>query len=300
VSLEITLTGQRFKNPLVLASGTFGYGETYTHVIEEVGALVSKGITVGEKKGNPPPRIWDTAETVVNSVGLENVGLSRFKSEILPEISISTPLYVNLAGVNTEDFTAMIESLGEDERVSGFELNLSCPNVKEGGQSLGQSPAKVEELTALCRRLTNKPLWVKLTSNFCDVRETSTAAAHSGADAVVLLNTLSALVIDTQKQKPFLGAGSGGLSGPAILPYVLYIVREVSKKIDIPVVASGGAVSGTDVVAYLLAGASLVELGSINLVDPEAALRILDELSSWFEKEGVRTPSEIIGRLEDR
>ncbi|MBN2378349.1 dihydroorotate dehydrogenase [candidate division WOR-3 bacterium] len=298
--MNVKLGKTTFRNPLVLASGTFGYGLTFPEVIEKVGALVTKGITVEERIGNPPPRIWDSAETVVNSVGLENVGLQRFQTEILPMIPTSTPVYVNLAGVDLGDFKSILQPLGQDQRIAGFELNLSCPNVKEGGAALGQSSRKVSEVTALARSLTVKPIWVKLTSNFCDVREISKAAADAGADAVVLVNTLNALVIDVEKRKPFLGAGSGGLSGPAVKPHVLYIVREISRIIDIPVIASGGVVSGLDVFEYLLAGARLVQLGSINLVDPGAALRILEELKDLFRREGVNSPTEIIGRLEDR
>ncbi|MBD3286155.1 dihydroorotate dehydrogenase [candidate division WOR-3 bacterium] len=299
MNFEIILAGQRFANPLVLASGTFSYGLRYTHVIDRVGAIVTKGITVSGRAGNPPPRIWDTAETVVNSVGLENVGLERFSQEILPSLRFSTPVYVNLAGVTTDDFAMMLDSLGKEERVSGFELNLSCPNVKEGGQSIGQSASSVAEVTSVCRKLTAKPLWVKLTSNFCDVRETAVSAAEAGADAVVLLNTLSALLIDAGQRHPFLGAGSGGLSGPAIKPYVLYVVREVSKVIDTPIIASGGVVSGLDVIQYLLAGASLVQVGSVNLQDPEACLRILAEIEKWLNERDLKTLADLIGKLED-
>jgi len=300
VNLEVNLGGQRFRNPLVLASGTFGYGLRHTEVIESVGAFVTKGITVEERVGNPMPRIWDTQETVVNSVGLENVGLARFKTEMLPRIQTSTPVYVNLAGIEAAEFRTLVETLAEEEKIAGFELNLSCPNVKEGGAALGQSASKVHEVTALARSLTRKPLWVKLTANFCDVRETARAAAEAGADAVVLINTLAALVVDVNARRPFLGAGSGGLSGPAIKPYVLHIVREVSRRIHTPIIASGGAVGGTDVVEYLLAGASLVELGSVNLVDPQASLRILKELKEHFKQAGIAEPAEIIGRLEQR
>lgn len=299
MKLEVSLGKARFRNPLVLASGTFGYGLDYTHVIDKIGAFVTKGISVEERLGNPPPRIWDTKETVVNSVGLENVGLKRFKKEILPQINISAPLYVNLAGVTLDDFRILIESLSDEEKIAGFELNLSCPNVKEGGVALGQSVDRVREITSLARPLTTKPVWVKLTSNFCDVRETSKAAADAGADAVVLINTLNALIVDAKARRPFLGAGSGGLSGPAIKPYVLYIVKEISRQINIPVIASGGVTSGTDVVEYLLAGASLVQLGSINLVDPEVSLRILKELETCLEREGIDSPMEIIGQLEE-
>lgn len=300
MSLEVCLGKARFRNPLVLASGTFGYGLTHTHVIDRMGAFVTKGITAQECVGNPQPRIWDSRETVINSVGLENVGLKRFKEETLPLIDISTPLYVNLAGVDLDDFRILIKSLRDEEKIAGFELNLSCPNVKEGGAALGQSADRVGKVTSLARSLTTKPVWAKLTSNFCDVRGTSKAAADAGADALVLINTLNALVIDIKGRKPFLGAGSGGLSGPAIKPYVLYIVKEVSRQINIPVIASGGVTSGTDVIEYLLAGASLVQLGSINLVDPEAGLRILEELKRYFEQEGISSPAGIIGQLEER
>lgn len=300
MNLEVSVGINRFKNPLVLASGTFGYGLTFTDVVQSVGVLVTKGITVKPRKGNSVPRIWDTRETVINSVGLENVGLERFKNQILPSIKISTPVYVNLAGVTLDDFKELTLTLNDDPKVAGFELNLSCPNVKEGGTSLGQSPTTVAKVTGLCKSLTKKPLWVKLTSNFCDVRETSAAAADAGADAIVLINTLNALVVDTSRRRPFLGAGSGGLSGPALKPHVLYIIREVSRRISIPIIGSGGAVSGLDVVEFLLSGASMVQIGSVNLVDPESALRILKEMQVYFEREGISSPSELTGRLEER
>lgn len=300
MNLEVAVGANRFRNPLVLASGTFGYGLTFTDVVQSVGVIVTKGITVKPRKGNPVPRIWDSRETVVNSVGLENVGLERFKSQILPSIKVTTPVYVNLAGVTPDDFRELVLTLNDDQKVAGFELNLSCPNVKEGGTSLGQSPITVARVTELCRSLTKKTVWVKLTSNFCDVRETSLAAAGAGADAIVLVNTLNALVIDTTKRKPFLGAGSGGLSGPALKPHVLYIIREVSRRISIPIIGSGGAISGLDVIDFLLSGASMVQIGSANLVDPESALRILKEIQVYFEREGISSPSELIGRLEER
>lgn len=312
MNLEIKLGDSTFKNPLVLASGTFGYGRTYPEVINRMGALVTKGITVNPRKGNPPPRIWDSAETVVNSVGLENVGLEAFTREVLPALNLATPVYVNLAGVTLDDFRTLLDRLDDtriadtriadtciaDTCIAGFELNLSCPNVKEGGAALGQSTASVSKVTALARSLTTKPVWVKLTANFCDVRETARAAADSGADAVVIVNTFNALVVDIQKRRPFMGSGSGGLSGPAIKPYVLYMVNQVSKRVDIPVIASGGVVSGLDVAEYLLAGASLVQLGSVNLLDPEASLAILKELEQYCREQNVSC-GELVGRLEE-
>ena len=299
MNFEIAVGEQVFKNPLVLASGTFGYGLAYPEVINKVGVMVTKGISVKPKRGNPPPRIWDSLETVVNSVGLENVGLNKFCQSVLPSLKTSTPIFVNLAGVAYDDFEILLKELGADDRVAGFELNLSCPNVKEGGVALGQNPETVESVTALSRSLTAKPLWVKLTSNFCDVRATSIAAEKAGADAVVLVNTLNALIIDLNKKKPFLGAGSGGLSGPALKPHILYIVREVSHKLSIPVIASGGALSGWDVAEYLLAGATMVELGSVNLTDPWAAVRVLKEFESYCVGKGLSSPAELIGKLEE-
>lgn len=298
MSLEVSCGMVRFRNPLVLASGTFGYGQSYTNVINEAGAFVTKGITVKPKPGNPPPRIWDTRETVVNSVGLENVGLERFKQDVLPKLDIRTPLYVNLAGTTVDDFCLLVSALNGEEKITGFELNLSCPNVKEGGATLGQSSSSVGLVTASVRALTRKPVWVKLTSNFCDVRETSKSAEDHGADAVVIVNTLNALVIDTDRRRPFMGAGSGGLSGPALKPHVTYLVREVYTRLKIPVIASGGVVSARDLLDHMLAGASLVEVGSANLVNPEACLSILKELKDWFSMTGVKTTDEIIGQLE--
>ncbi len=289
----VTLGRLQFANPVIAASGTFGFGVEFKRVANRLGGIVTKAVTVSPREGNPPPRIAETASGVVNSVGLENPGIAVFKNKILPRLlkGLRCQIIVNLAGSSVEEFCRLAEAL-EESPVGALELNLSCPNVAEGGVTLGQCPAKVAEITAAVRRCTGKILIVKLTANFVDPRETARAAEDGGADAVSLINTLFALVVD-RDGKPFLGGRTGGLSGPAIKPFALFCVERVASAVRIPVIGGGGIVSGQDAYEFLCAGAKLVQVGTASLVEPWAPLRVWEELREILMKRrspGARAP----------
>ncbi|MEO0071666.1 MAG: dihydroorotate dehydrogenase [candidate division WOR-3 bacterium] len=284
-----------FPNPVLAASGTFGFGLEFLKIANRLGGVVTKSVTLEPKKGNPPPRIAEVQSGVVNSVGLENPGIANFKANILPKLrNLKSPLIVNLAGFSVDDFCRLVEELTEDKKVAAFELNLSCPNVQKGGALFGQNPKIVEKITAAVRKRTKKPLLIKLTANFVDPLKTARAAEEGGADAVVLLNTLFALVLD-EKGRAFLGGRTGGLSGPAIKPFALFCVDRVAAKVKIPVIGCGGITSGSDAFEFLCAGASLVQVGSANLISPYATLRVWQELKALLFKKGVKSLNDIIG-----
>ena len=280
------IAGVRFQNPILLASGTFGFGLEFPDVVRKMGGIVTKGVTLQPRAGNPPPRIWEVPAGIINSVGLENPGAAEFARSIAPQLSFGAArVIVNVAGFTPEEFAVIIRQT-DGKNVTGFELNVSCPNVKEGGVAFGQDPKLVARIVRLARKQTKKLLITKLTANFVDPVTTAKAAAGEGSDAVTVINTLNALVIDTRTGQPVLGGITGGLSGPAIRPFALFCVHRVAQAVKIPVIGCGGISSADDVVQFLLAGASLVQIGSINLVNPSAGLEILDQLRK--RKERVR------------
>jgi dihydroorotate dehydrogenase (NAD+) catalytic subunit len=285
-----------FKNPILLASGTFGYGRDFVSVINQVGGLISKGITLKPRAGNPPPRIYELPGAMINSVGLENPGATLFRNEILPQLKFSTPLIINIAGFDISDFSTLVKII-DCERVAGFEINISCPNVKIGGASFGQDPKFTEQIVKSVRRETKKLVITKLTANFIDPVLTAKAAEAGGSDAVSLINTLYGLVIDSYEQNYFLGGKTGGLSGPALKPFALYCVERVGKAVKIPVIGGGGITNATDVCEFLLAGASLVEIGSVNLLNPFSASGIINDLKKYMRIHKIKAIKEIIGRL---
>jgi dihydroorotate dehydrogenase (NAD+) catalytic subunit len=275
-----------FQNPILLASGTFGFGLEFPQVVRRMGGIVSKGITRLPRAGNPPPRVWEVPGGIINSVGLENPGADEFARRVLPEMIFGrAQVLVNVAGDTVEDYAAIIRRIDSD-RIAGFELNVSCPNVKEGGAAFGQNPKTVARIVRAARRATRKLLVTKLTANFIDPVLTARAAEAEGTDAVSLINTVAALALDAQGG-PALGGVTGGLSGPAIKPFALYCVRSVASGVRIPVVGGGGITSGRDVIDFLHAGARLVQIGSVNLVDPYSGIRILDEFRKCLADETV-------------
>lgn len=268
-----------FQNPLLLASGTFGFGLEFPQVVRRLGGIVSKAITLGSRPGNPPPRIWEVPGGIINSVGLENPGVDEFVNSVLPRMTFGrAQVLVNVAGDTVEEYAEIVRRLDSD-RIAGFELNVSCPNVKQGCIAFGQNPRTLARIVRSCRRATKRLLITKLTANFVDPLLTARAAEQEGSDAVTLINTLSALALDVQG-RPALGGGTGGLSGPAIKPFALYCVQRVAAGVKIPVIGCGGITCGQDVREFMLAGARMAQIGSINLVDPFAGLRILAESSA--------------------
>ncbi|UCD19104.1 MAG: dihydroorotate dehydrogenase [candidate division WOR-3 bacterium] len=265
-----------FKNPVFLASGTFEYGLIYRNVTNKAGAICTKGITARPRGGNPPPRIFETACGLINSVGLENPGVDVFCKETLPRMrSLKTRIFVNVAGFTVGEFVEIVGSIGP--RVDGFELNVSCPNVDMGGVSFGRDPDVCAEVVARVRAVTELPLIVKLTANFCDPLVIARRCMEAGADGISLINTLHAMAFDLRKKEVLI---QGGLSGPAIKPFALYCVHRL-KELEVPIIGVGGIMSGADAYEFLLAGASAVEIGSAILRDPYSPLRIIKELKRY-------------------
>lgn len=292
---EVSIRGVKFPNSVLAASGTFGFGWEFSRVANRLGGVVTKGVTLEPRAGNPPPRIAETASGVVNSVGLENPGVQVFKEKIVPHLArLKCPVLVNLAGGSVDEFCRLTELL-EETPIAGLELNLSCPNVKEGGVVFGQNPQRVAEVTAAVRRRTGKLLVVKLTANFIDPRETAKAAEAGGADAVSLINTLFALVLD-EEGNPLLGGRTGGLSGPAIKPFALFCVERVAGAVEIPVIGIGGIRTGRDAFEFICAGAHLVQVGAANLIRPDAAVEVVKGLREIAQGQGWRRWEEVRGK----
>ena len=301
VLTEVKLGELTLKNPILTASGTFGYGREYAPYMDlnELGGLVTKGISLKPRLGNPAARICETAAGMMNAIGLANVGLDEFLAQKLPYLaSLDTVVVVNLYAESQDDFARLAAALDGKEGVSALELNVSCPNVKEGGQAFGVCPEAVGGITRAARQETGLPLWVKLTPNVTSPVPIAQAAAAAGADAISLINTLMALSIDARKRKPRLANVYGGLSGPAIKPVGLRMVHQVSRAVELPVIGLGGIASGEDAAEYMLAGASAVQVGTANFTDPAAAVRIARELEQFCREESIERVSSLTGALE--
>lgn len=301
--LEVDLgAGLRLKNPILTASGTFGYGLEFEPFLDlnRLGGVVVKGISPRPRAGNKPPRLVETPSGMLNAIGLQNVGVRRFIEDKLPPLrERGTAVVVNVYGQGPEDLVEVVQALEPEAGIAALELNLSCPNVKEGGLEIGRSPAAIEAVTRQVRQVTRRPLWVKLTPNVGDIASMARAAEAGGADAVCLINTLVGMVIDVEKRRPVLHRGSGGLSGPAIRPVAVAMVRQVYKAVKIPIVGMGGIVCGRDVVEFLLAGARAVQVGTANFNDPAVTLRIIDELTRWCETHAVSDINDLVGSLQE-
>ena len=266
-----------FKNRVFLASGVFGFGLKYPRVTEACAAIFTKGVTLKPRAGNPPPRVYETAAGMINWVGLENPGVKAFVRDILPRMrKLRTRIFVNVAGFTVDEYAAIVAEIGD--RVNGFEINVSCPNVKEGGTAFGQDPKLVAAITRRVRKETRRPLIVKLTANFVDPKVTAQAAVDNGADGISLINTVFGTVWDPVRRKPII---TGGLSGPAIKPFALYCVNRI-RDLGVPVIGMGGIMTGRDAFEFLLAGASAVAVGSALIRDPYSPLRIIKELDSFL------------------
>ncbi|MEO0071900.1 MAG: dihydroorotate dehydrogenase [candidate division WOR-3 bacterium] len=276
--MTVIIKNLTFKNPLLLASGTFGLGDKFLGVINKMGGIITKGITIEERLGNPIPRIFETPSGILNSVGLENPGIKKFKTTILPKLTkLQTNLFINIAGSSVDEFTILATELDVPE-IAGLEINLSCPNIKNSQRLPAQNPRLVAKIVAAVRKKTSKFLIAKLTANFIDPLITAQAAVDNGADAISLINTLYGIAFDVKTRKPILGGITGGLSGPAIKPFALYCIWHIRQKLDVPIIGGGGIMTANDVKEFLLAGAQLVAIGSGNLVDPFLGLKILKEL----------------------
>jgi dihydroorotate dehydrogenase (NAD+) catalytic subunit len=291
--------GLLLENPVLTASGTFGYGTEYTHFfdINMLGALVCKGTTLEPRQGNPQPRIAETPCGVLNAIGLQNIGIKALIKEKAPIWSTwRVPAIVNIAGNTIEEYSEMAAELEGVAGVSGIEVNISCPNVKHGGMEFGSDPASAARVTSAVRRATSLPVWVKLTPNTSDITGIALAVAAAGADAIVLINTLKGMAIDIRTRRPVLGNITGGLSGPAIKPVALRMVYEVAGVLkEVPLIGAGGILTAGDALEFIMAGASAVQVGSANLFNPRAPLEILEGIRDYLQKEGLQSVKELVG-----
>lgn len=299
--LEIESGGLTFRNPVLTASGTFGYGrefETLTD-LSAIGGLVTKGISPQPRFGNGTPRICETASGMLNSIGLENVGVEGFRSEKLPYLRrCGTRVLVNFFGVTFDDYVSCGASLSAMEGVDALEMNVSCPNIKAGGIEFGTDARVLAELVRACRPVVKKPLWVKLTPNTSDIVALAKACADAGADGLSIINTITGMAIDVRSRRPKIATIFGGLSGPAIKPIALRMVYQVRRAgVPLPISGIGGIQNAVDVLEFLIAGASTVQVGTQSFVDPDAAARIVRDLAAALEGEGITDVRELIGTL---
>ncbi|PYY14263.1 MAG: dihydroorotate dehydrogenase [Acidobacteria bacterium] len=300
--LSISFCGLNFKNPIIAASGTFGYGVEFEDIValDNLGGFVVKGLSREPMAGNPPPRMFETAAGMLNAIGLQNIGAEGFLREKLPILARKKNLIIiaNVFGYAREDYEAVIRILNEGENIAAYELNVSCPNTKQGGISFGSDIHALEEVVAACKRLSRRPLIVKLSPNVTSIPLMAKVAEDAGADALSLINTFVALAIDPETRKPRISNITAGLSGPAIKPIALRMVYEASKAVNIPVIGMGGIATGSDVVEFLLAGAAAVQVGTASYFDPCATEHIIDQLYRWCIEHRVRDVKELIGALK--
>jgi len=299
--LATTLCGIPLRNPVLAASGTFGYGVEFAAQVDldQLGGLVVKGLSRQPMAGNPPPRIWESAAGMINSIGLQNIGVRAFVSEKLPALRrFRTAVFANVFGYAVEDYVEVVRVLEDAEGLAGYELNVSCPNTKKGGMFFSSDPGLLAEVVQAVRAVARRPLIVKLSPNVARIQPLAWAAEDAGADAVSLINTFPALAIDARSRRPRLGAGFGGLSGPAIKPVALRLVWEAAQAVKIPVVGMGGIAGGEDAAEFLIAGASAVQVGTATFWDPQAPLRVARELDRFLAEQKIANVREIIGTLQ--
>ncbi len=301
--LGVVVAGLAFRNPVVLASGTAGYGHELADVVDfaRLGGIATKAVSVAPRAGNAAPRVAEFPGGMINAVGLANPGLDAVRAEHLPRLAAcarGTRVLVNVVGFAVDEFATVVAGLDGAPGVDGFELNVSCPNVKAGGMEFGADPAALTAVVRGARAATRRPLFVKLSPALPDVARTAALAADAGADAVTLTNTMPGLVIDTRRRRPALGFGSGGASGAGLLPVGVLATWKVRRATALPVLGLGGVRSADDALQYLMAGASLVGVGTASMQDPRAPERIARDLARWCAREGVRSVDEVIGALE--
>lgn len=301
VKLEVMIGKMRLKNPVTVASGTFGFGSEYERFIDvsRLGALVTKAVTLKPRDGNKPPRICETPSGMLNSIGLQNPGLDSFIKDYLPGMeSMGLPVIVNVAGETADEYCRICERLTRDGRVQAVELNLSCPNVDHGGLQFGADPEILADVVKKVRQTTDITLIVKLSPNVTDIRIMARAAESAGADAISLINTLLGMSIDTKTRKPRLSRGFGGLSGPAIRPVAVRMVWEAFRTIKIPIIGMGGILTAADALEFILAGATAVAVGTGNFVNPQATVEIIDGLEKYCSDNKIEDIRAIVGGVE--
>ncbi|HOO97158.1 MAG TPA: dihydroorotate dehydrogenase [Caldisericia bacterium] len=295
--------GEEYTNPVLAASGTFGCGEVYCDILDysKIGGFFTKAVTAQAKAGNPGQRLVETSGGLLNSIGLENEGLSNFIEKKLPAFEdYKCHVWVNVSGSSQEEYINIIDTIGDHPSIAGFELNVSCPNVKKGGMSFGSSESNVRSLTSKIRVRTKKPIVVKLSPNVTDIVEIAQAAKDSKANAVTVANTFLGMEIDVNKRKPVLGNITGGYSGEAIFPMALRCVWQVYSKVDIPIIGCGGINTGLDAIKFLMAGASMVQVGTANFKNPNVMVDIAQEMETWARQNGFSDFREIVGVAHEK
>jgi dihydroorotate dehydrogenase (NAD+) catalytic subunit len=299
--LSIELAGIRLRNPVIAASGTFGYGEEFARFVDlkRIGAVVVKGTSARPIAGNSPPRLFPTPSGMLNSIGLENVGVDAFIRDKMPFLrNAGCSVMVNVFGFAEDEYIEVVEKLNGCDGIAAYELNISCPNTKHGGMVFGTDPELTRNLTKVLKSRSRRPLFVKLSPNVTDIAEMARAAEDGGADALTVANTYLAMAIDTETFKPRIGNITGGLSGPAIRPITLRMVYQCAKVVKIPVIGLGGIFTAVDAVEYFLAGAQAVQIGTANFQDPKAPLHVLDGLARFLQKRGMSSVRELVGKIE--
>ena len=299
-NLTTNIGNLQFKNPVLTASGTFGYGEEFADFIDlnRLGGIIVKGTTLLPREGNPYPRMAETPSGMLNAVGLQNKGVDYFIEHIYPQIKdLDTHILVNVSGSAVEDYMQTAEKLNALDKIPAIELNISCPNVKEGGMAFGTSCQSAQEVVKAVRNVYHKTMIVKLSPNVTNIADIAKAVEDTGADSVSLINTLLGMAIDAEKQKPVLSTITGGLSGPCVKPIALRMVWQVSKAVKIPIVGLGGIMNATDAIEFMLAGASAIQIGTANFIDPQASVKIIDGINEYLDRKGVQNIHDIIGMI---
>ncbi|NDP19831.1 MAG: dihydroorotate dehydrogenase [Paludibacter sp.] len=300
-NLNINIGKLQLKNPVMTASGTFGYGTEYSDFmdISRIGGIFVKGTTIRERQGNPYPRMAETPSGMLNAVGLQNKGVDYFIDSIYPTIKdIDTNIIVNVSGSTLEDYIETAEKLNSLDRIPAIELNISCPNVKEGGMAFGTSCISAAQVVKSVRRVYKNELIVKLSPNVTNISEIALAVEAEGADSVSLINTLLGMAINAEKRIPILSTVTGGLSGPAVKPIALRMVWQVANAVKIPVIGLGGIMNAADAIEFMLAGATAIQIGTANFIDPTVSLKVIDGINDYCDRHGYKSVSEIIGALE--
>lgn len=299
--LSVNIGKLQMDNPVMTASGTFGYGEEFQDFIdlERIGGIIVKGTTLHKREGNPYPRMAETPSGMLNAVGLQNKGVNYFVEQIYPRIKdLDTNIIVNVSGSAIEDYVETAQIINELDKIPAIELNISCPNVKQGGMAFGVSACGAADVVKAVREVYKKTLIVKLSPNVTDVTEIARAAEDSGADSVSLINTLLGMAINAETRRPMLSTITGGLSGPAVKPIALRMVWQVAKSVKIPVIGLGGIMDWKDAIEFFLAGASAIQIGTANFIDPQATVKIIDGINEYLNRHNYQSIHEIVGGLK--
>jgi dihydroorotate dehydrogenase (NAD+) catalytic subunit len=300
VNLNVKIGELSLKNPVLTASGTFGYGEEFKDFVDlnKLGGFIVKGTTLEPREGNPYPRMVETPSGMLNAVGLQNKGVDYFINNIYPRLKdVDSEVIVNVSGAKISDYVAVCEKLSSLDKINAVEVNISCPNVKQGGMAFGTSCSGAAEVTKAVRKAYNKTLIVKLSPNVTDITEIARAVEAEGADSVSLINTMMGMAIDVERQRPYLSTITGGLSGPAVKPIAVRMVWQVAKSVDIPVIGLGGISSGKDALEFIMAGATAVQVGTANFINPRVSMDIVDEINDYCIRHGIDNINDLRGLI---